>query len=265
MSGVQLVESWGEGLLRTAIGAGLAWIGAVEGAGYGLFLEVVGVIFVFAGLLEIWSAEAVTRRRRGHAMNSVHSALISCDIPVFYATTHGQTRRIADRLVALFRDKGFTSRAIDVATSDADWVNWPHVRAAVVGASLHVRRHQRTARAFCDRWAPELNAGPSAFFSVSLAAASDRAEERDEAARIARAFAAAVDWRPDPIVCLAGRLAYTRYGWLTRFIMARIARRYGQPTDTSKDYEYTNWDEVARMADRVIQTIAAERARRTAA
>jgi menaquinone-dependent protoporphyrinogen oxidase len=266
VSFIQIVESWTEGLLRMAIGIGLSWIGAVEGAGYGLFLEVVGVIFIAAGIIEIWSVEAAAPGvPRENTMNGIHPALITCDIPVFYATGEGQTRRIAERLVALFREKGFTSRAIDVATSDADRVHWPRVQAAMVGASLHARKHQRSARRFCDRYAPELNAGLSAFFSVSLAAASDRADERDEALRIAREFTTALEWRPDEIVSLAGRLAFTQYGWLTRFIMTRIARRHGQPMDTSRDYEYTNWDEVARLADGVARRIAAEREHRAAA
>jgi menaquinone-dependent protoporphyrinogen IX oxidase len=46
--------------------------------------------------------------------------------------------------------------------------------------------------------------------------------------------------------------------------MKRIARQHGQPTDTTRDYEFTNWDEVARVADDVVQRIAAEQARRVA-
>jgi menaquinone-dependent protoporphyrinogen oxidase len=265
MSFIQLLESWAEGLLRIALGAGLAWIGAVEGAGYGLFLEVVGTIFIVAGIMEVWSVEAVAHRlRREPTMKTIHPALVTCDIPVFYATTEGQTRRIAERLVAIFREKGFTSRAVDVASPDADSVDWRRVQAALVGASLHAHKHQRSARAFVDEHTPELNVRPSAFFSVSLAAASESAREREEAAHIAREFAEAAEWHPDEIVCLAGRLAYTQYGWLTRFIMKCIARRHGNQTDTSRDYEFTNWDAVARMADGVMRRIAAERARRAA-
>jgi len=65
MSLLRFVESWAEGLLRIAIGAGLVWIGTVEGAGYGLFLQVVGVIFIAAGIAEIWQAEAAVHDRRG--------------------------------------------------------------------------------------------------------------------------------------------------------------------------------------------------------
>jgi menaquinone-dependent protoporphyrinogen oxidase len=261
----RLLESWAEGLLRIVIGIGLAWIGVVEGAGYGAFLEVVGAICIAAGIGEIWSVEfAAHGLRREASMSDIHPALVTCDVPVFYATREGHTRRVAERLVAVFRDRGFTSRAIDVASADADYVDWGRVRAAVVGASLHAHRHQRSADAFVRQHGGDLNGHPSAFFSVSLSAASARPEERAAAAQLAQAFPAACGWHADETVCVAGRLAYTRYGVLTRFIMKRIARREGAPTDTSRDHEFTNWDEVARLADSVARRIAADRAPRAA-
>jgi menaquinone-dependent protoporphyrinogen oxidase len=43
-------------------------------------------------------------------------------------------------------------------------------------------------------------------------------------------------------------LLYTRYGVLKRWAMRRIVAKAGGDTDTSRDYEYTNWDEVVRFA-----------------
>ena len=258
MSLLHILASWAEGLVRIAIGIGLCWIGIVEGAGYGLFLGVVGAIFLLAGIGEILAVEAAALHQRWaeKSMNSIHPALAECEIPVFYATTEGQTRRIAERLVAIFRERGFTSRALDVASSHADYVDWPRVRAALVGASLHAHRHQRSAEAFVREHAGDLNAHPSAFFSVSLAAISPTAAEREEATQIASKLPVRAGWHPNEIVCLAGRLAYREYGFLMRFIMKRIARRQGMPTDTTRDYEFTNWEAVARLADAVVGTIA---------
>ena len=56
-------------------------------------------------------------------------------------------------------------------------------------------------------------------------------------------------WRPGQVTILAGRLAYTKYGWLMRWVMKRIARKAALAIDTSRDHEYTNWDEVGRLAD----------------
>jgi hypothetical protein len=64
MSLLSILESWTEGLVRIVIGVGLCWIGLVEGAGYGLFLGLVGVIFVVAGIGEIWAVEAVALRHQ---------------------------------------------------------------------------------------------------------------------------------------------------------------------------------------------------------
>jgi hypothetical protein len=69
MSLLRMLESWAEGLVRMCIGIGLGWIGFAEAGGYGLFLGVVGGIFVAAGIGEIWTVEAaalhhvMTRRK----------------------------------------------------------------------------------------------------------------------------------------------------------------------------------------------------------
>jgi hypothetical protein len=68
MSLLRMLESWAEALIRICIGIGLCWIGFVETGGYGLFLGVVGGIFVAAGIGEIWAVETaalrhVTRRK----------------------------------------------------------------------------------------------------------------------------------------------------------------------------------------------------------
>ena len=50
------------------------------------------------------------------------------------------------------------------------------------------------------------------------------------------------------MVCVAGRLAYTQYGLLKRFVMRRIALKAGGPVDTSRDHEMTDWDQVRDVA-----------------
>ncbi len=47
---------------------------------------------------------------------------------------------------------------------------------------------------------------------------------------------------------VAGALRYSQYGLLKRVVMRRIAGKESGDTDTSRDYEYTNWDDVAMFA-----------------
>ena len=178
-----------------------------------------------------------------------HSAEpLRCEVPVFYATTEGQTRRIAERLATALRGHGLDSRAVNVRTREARAIDWARVRGALVGASLHARGHQRAARRFVRAHAGPLNGIPSAFFSVSLSAASRNPAEVEAAARIARALPAAHGWTPAIVESIGGRLAYLEYGFLKRLVMTRIARKEGAPTDTSRDYEYTDWAQVDRLA-----------------
>lgn len=172
-----------------------------------------------------------------------------CELPVFYATTEGQTRRIAERLSELLHERGIDSRAIDVTSADAQELDWRRVRAVAVGASVHRGRHQPSIDAFVRRHTDALNARPATFFSVSLRAATPGAADRDATRQVALKLLTDTGWRPGQVTILAGRLAYTKYGWLMRWVMKRIARKAGLAIDTSRDHEYTNWDEVARLAD----------------
>jgi menaquinone-dependent protoporphyrinogen oxidase len=171
-----------------------------------------------------------------------------CDIPVFYATTEGQTRRIAERLALILRARGFTSDAIDVASPAASAIDWRHVRGAFLGASLHAGKHQPSAVAFAHTHAGELSACPSTFFSVSLSAASAHAQELRAARERADAFLTQTHWRARSIACIPGRLAYTQYGFFKRLLMKMIAKREGASTDTRRDHEYTDWTVIEQLA-----------------
>ena len=180
-----------------------------------------------------------------------------CAVPVFFASSEGQTRRIADRIATLLQREGLDSRPYDMASLGHATLDWSGVRAAVVGASIHVGRHQPAAHAFVSAHVGHLNATPSAFFSVSLAAASQNREEVHKAQELADNFPPACHWHPQTVASLAGRLAYTQYGFFTRLAMKRIARKEGAPTDTSRDYEFTNWDQVDALARELVALVKA--------
>jgi menaquinone-dependent protoporphyrinogen oxidase len=90
----------------------------------------------------------------------------------------------------------------------------------------------------------ELSLLPCAFFSVSNTAAHDPEGARRYVDLLLRDTA----FRPLRIGIFAGGLAYTHYGWLTRRVMVSISRREGNPTDTSRDHEMTDWGAVDAYA-----------------
>ncbi len=178
-----------------------------------------------------------------------------CEVPVFYATTEGHTRRIAERMAEQIRKHGLDSRAVAIISEEASHLDWRKVRGVVIGASLHIQKHQSEAIAFARVHRKNLSAVPSLFFSVSLSAASKNAQEIAAAQRIAESFATNTGWLPTRTVSLAGRLAYTQYNWLLRRMMRRIAVKEGASADMTRDHEYTDWAEVEEVADALAYAI----------
>jgi len=168
--------------------------------------------------------------------------------PVFFVTSEGQTRRIAGRFASVLRGHGLDSATYDVTALQHVDLDWTAVRGAIVGASIHAGSHQREVSRFVMVNVTELNRCRSMFFSVSLAAASQHREEVQKAEAIAQSFPVAHGWKPQWVISLAGRLAYSQYNFVVRQLMKRIARKEGAPTDTSRDYEYTDWKQVEALA-----------------
>jgi menaquinone-dependent protoporphyrinogen oxidase len=168
-------------------------------------------------------------------------------VPVFYATTEGHTRRVARAIASTLREQGFDSEALDVA-AQSESPDWLHIKGAVVGASIHGGPHQRAVETFVAREGKHLASRPAAFFSVSLSAASRDPEKVAAARAIATNFVQHAGWFPQRLTCFPGKLAYSQYGFFKRWIMRRIAKAEGQPTDTRRDYDYTDWSAVRDFA-----------------
>ena len=71
-------------------------------------------------------------------------------------------------------------------------------------------------------------------------------------------FLEQAQWRPDHVELIAGALLYTKYNFLKRFLMRRISGSEGGDTDTSRDYEYTDWAAVERFAEMFAREVAAK-------
>lgn len=84
---------------------------------------------------------------------------------------------------------------------------------------------------------------------MSLGLLQDIAKVQFELKKANDDFFKACHWYPQTQTTFAGGLAYSQYNPLLRWWMKRIAKKAGGDTDTSKDYEYTNWDDVNIFAN----------------
>lgn len=177
-------------------------------------------------------------------------------VGVFYATREGHTRHIAERIASDLRNRGF-----DV---DAHCVLRPLVfaldkySAAVLAASVHRGSHEAEMVSFVKENRTLLEGMPTAFVSVTLSEAGAENPEvpQDQHAQYVSdvdgmldKFFTETQWHPTRVKPVAGALLYTQYNFFLRFIMKGIARKVGAATDTSRDYDYTDWIALDRFVD----------------
>lgn len=149
---------------------------------------------------------------------------------VFYATREGHTKKIAERIAADLRFRGALVDVFDVR--DCPDPEWSRYSTACLAASVHLGHHEKEMVAFAAKHRQTL---------------PRRAAE--DAQRMIDVFVKDSGWQPEHALPVAGALAYSKYSFLVRFLMKGIARRAGAPTDTSRDYEFTDWPALDRFVD----------------
>ncbi len=163
---------------------------------------------------------------------------------VAYHSAEGQTERIATRIADQLRKEGL---AVDLADADTD-PSPSEYQGIVVGDSIHAGRHSRQLVEFLEEHAAELGDRPVALFQVSLTSANPDEEHAATAHGMMQQLLDETGLDPDMVGLFAGALRYTQYGWLKKRLMSRIAKSEGGDHDTSRDYEYTDWNDVDAFA-----------------
>jgi menaquinone-dependent protoporphyrinogen oxidase len=174
-------------------------------------------------------------------------------LAVLYATTEGQTMKIASHIAARFKDQGH-----DVELHHVDALeDFPPAKldGVLLGGSIHEGHYQRYFERWIKAHRSQLAACPSGLFTVCLGIVSANEKEREEARAFPRQLSERTSWTPGHTAVFAGALKYTQYSWLKRALMKQIAKQEGAATDTSTDHEYTQWSEVNAFADAFVASL----------
>jgi menaquinone-dependent protoporphyrinogen oxidase len=174
--------------------------------------------------------------------------MASFRVLIIFASSHGQTAKIAASIAGRLRERGAEVDVYDVhgdirlpLPDDYD----------VVGLGSHVRngKHDPAIHRYIDHNLSSLSARQNFFFSVSLAA-SDKPYLPDPGSYI-YATTYATTWRPDAAAAFAGALPYRQYNPLLRLRMKLRSSRDGHPIDTTRDHVFTDWVQVRLFADSI--------------
>jgi menaquinone-dependent protoporphyrinogen oxidase len=176
------------------------------------------------------------------------------DVLVLYASKHGHTAKIANRVAETMREDGVTVHLHDSESArDLSPFGYDGV---IVGASIHAGHHQRDIVDWAKHHQTPLSGMPSAFFSVCLTAAEDNDESRSSVRKYIDDFEDETGWTPDTTTTFAGALQYLEYDFMTRLLIRLMMGRQGHPTDTSQDYDYTDWDAVESFGHEFAATVS---------
>lgn len=170
-------------------------------------------------------------------------------IGIYFVSKHGQTRKIASHLARWLEAQDAEVRVIDLERPPDDSPPISDFDSVLVGAPVYRYQYSRAVRRFIRTHRQELSKlSSTGFFSTCLTATPDTPEAHAESLGPVRDFLDETAWSPQWIASFPGALNYPEYNPLLRWMMKRISANEGGPTDTSKDYYLTRWDEVSEFA-----------------
>lgn len=166
---------------------------------------------------------------------------------VVYATTDGQTRKIARHVADSLADAGHAVELLDAA--DAAELRLARFDRAILAGSLHAGGYQKTLARFARDEAAALNAMPTLFLAVSLSAAGNDPDDWAGLRKCLDAFLAETGWTPGQVAHVAGAFRFTEYDFFRAWAMKRIAAQKDQTVDPTRDKEYTDWPALERTVE----------------
>ena len=165
---------------------------------------------------------------------------------IAYATTEGQTRKIATTVAGQVRGRDHDVRLVDITSKPSD-VHPNDFDAIIIAASVHQEKHQDDIEAFVSASKNVLATKPTLFLSISLAAAFE--EGRGDAEKYIDSFMKNSGWKPDKSLAVAGALRSNEYDYYQQQILEHVVLKDRSVDHPEQDHEFTDWDALSGAVD----------------
>ena len=174
-------------------------------------------------------------------------------ILIAYATTDGQTRKIARFAADRLAGQGHAVELLNVA--DAEGLDLARFDGAILAGSLHAGGYQKALVGFVTGAREALARMPTLFLAVSLSAAGSDVEDWRGLRQCLAEFQDQTGWTPGRTEHVAGSFRFTEYDFFRAWAMRRIADQKGQRIEPGKDREYTDWAALGLVLDGWLQSV----------
>lgn len=165
---------------------------------------------------------------------------------VIYGSGTGQTAKVARFIGTILEERDHSVTTTNV--TDASDLEVGDFDAILIGSPVVDRSHLPEIVSFVSEHSEALRDRPTAFFQLSFASILPSEWAQSGAMEWVDELVAGTDWLPDRIGLFPGAIKYTEYNRPTRTLFKLISAVTTGDTDTTRDYEYTDWDEVEAFA-----------------
>ena len=167
---------------------------------------------------------------------------------IVYSSVDGHTKKICDKIEMTIAN---SDRVETVSIDDVynkDLVTYDKI---IIGASIRYGNYRPSLFQFITDNKKILESKMSAFFSVNIVARKPEKSSSDTNPYMKK-FLKKSSWEPNYLGVFAGRLDFPNYKFTDKYIIKFIMWMTKGPTDTTKTYEFTDWDGVDAFAKKLI-------------
>ena len=169
-------------------------------------------------------------------------------IGIIYSTVDGHTKKICEKLKRIIEDKNLNVELVSIADFKKNISDYDTM---LIGASVRYSKHNASIRKFMIDNKSDLKKINTTLFSVNLVARKDDKNTPDTNPYLKK-FLEKIGWTPDTLDVFAGILDYSKYSFLDRLMIRLIMKLTNGPTKTKSAIEYTNWDRVKILGEKII-------------
>ena len=161
-----------------------------------------------------------------------------------YSTVDGHTKTICEKILSYSK----TSQ-VDILPIDSS-INIKDYDTVVIGASIRYGKYREEIFEFIKENEELLNSKNNAFFSVNVVARKENKNKPETNPYLIK-FLNKINWQPKILDVFAGKIDYPKYKFLDKYAIKFIMWITKGPTDTSKVYEFTDWNRVKSFAEKL--------------
>ena len=164
-------------------------------------------------------------------------------ILIIHSSVDGHTTHICERIRSVRNDLD-----IDIISlSKTKNISLNKYEMIVIGASIRYGKYRKELFEFIEKNLNVIHSKKNAFFSVNVVARKAEKNSTDTNPYIEK-FLLKTSWKPKIIDVFAGKIEYPKYNLFDRSIIKFIMWMTNGPTDSSKNFEFTDWSKVEKFA-----------------